>query len=372
MNIGHARFCLTPQKEFYLIGYRSENRWQPATGVHDDIYANALLFEEDGQEVFLFSADVLEFEESMAEDVKTLLHDTYGIERDLVLLSGTHNHSSVVSYHRSWYTGKFDPEYYAFFVQTILASYEACQKNKVPATAVYGREIIRGYYSNRNHPGQLADNEVIVVKFLDDKQRPFAGFVNWAVHSTVISAENTELTSELAGEVSKKLQQEFGFFPAMLVGAAGDCSNRHERQGNDFAELERVSSGLAAAIGKIVVQSPIALGKIRWQSLYHTLHSQAFHLDVKFNVINLGKLQFFTFPGELGSDFGKALKSASPELGIVLGYTNGYEEYFLPAAEYGLSFETKDSKVPPGEPEKIIQKFIQSAEYLNKSFGQVD
>ena len=40
---------------------------------------------------------MLEFEESMVEDVKTLLYDTYGIERDLVLLSGTHNHSSVVS-----------------------------------------------------------------------------------------------------------------------------------------------------------------------------------------------------------------------------------------------------------------------------------
>lgn len=46
MNIGHARFCLTPQKEFYLIGYRSKNRWQPATGVHDDIYANALLLKK--------------------------------------------------------------------------------------------------------------------------------------------------------------------------------------------------------------------------------------------------------------------------------------------------------------------------------------
>jgi len=365
MKIGHARVCLTPKKTFHLIGYRSDNRWQPATGVHDDIYANALLFEEDGQEVFIFSADILEFEESMAEDVKTILQEAFGIERDLVLLCGTHDHSSVVSYHRSWYTGKFDQEYYDFFVQAIVDCYTSCRTNKETAFAKYGRKIIKGYYGNRNHPGELADNEVVVLKFFDAQNRAFAGIVNWAVHSTVISAENTELTSDLAGEVSKKLAASFGFYPAMIVGAAGDCSNRNERQGNDFAELERVSSGLADVISEIATTSELSMGGIRYQTLYHTLHRNNFHLDVKFEVINMGDLQIFSFPGELGSAFGKELKAISPDLGLIAGYTNGYQEYFLPAEEYGLSFETKDSKVPLGEPEKIIRKFIESAKYLN-------
>lgn len=46
MKIGHSRRLLTPKKEFYLIGYRNENRLYPANGVHDDIYANALLFDD--------------------------------------------------------------------------------------------------------------------------------------------------------------------------------------------------------------------------------------------------------------------------------------------------------------------------------------
>ena len=45
MNIGHARRKLTPQGDVYLIGYHDlENRLQPATAIHDDVYANALLF----------------------------------------------------------------------------------------------------------------------------------------------------------------------------------------------------------------------------------------------------------------------------------------------------------------------------------------
>lgn len=411
MKVGHARYCITPQKEFYLIGYRSDNRYTPATGIHDDIYCNSLLFEQHGKQVFIFSADVLEFEEEMAEDVKTILHDMFGVERDLVLLSATHNHSSIVSYHKSWYTKKFDKEYYDFFIQTIVNSYKTCLENKKEATLKYGKETIIGYYGNRNHPGKLADNEVIVVKFYDIEGNAFAGFINWAVHSTVISAENTQLTSELAGEVSKRLFDEFGFYPAMLVGAAGDCSNRNERLGNDFEELQRVSNALAKDIASIPVHIVKTFTDITYQTLFHTIHHDMkyvheeikqqisnlqhtfeqevdehkkeqlakrihnaekellitkFHLDAKCSVIDLGALQFFVFPGELGSRFGIELKQACDTLGIILGYTNGYYEYFMPKEEYGLSFETIGCKVPKGEAEKLIEKFKQASNLLTK------
>lgn len=373
MKIGTSRYCLTPEKQFYLIGFRSPNRFEPASGVHDDIYCNSLLFEENGRKLFLFSADFLEFEEEMAEDVKTMMQETFGIERDMVLLCATHNHSSVVSYHKSWYTGKFDQSYYDHLLEIIKDSYRTCLENAREATARFGKKTILGYYGNRNHPGQPADNEVIVVKFLDKSGNAFAGFINWAVHSTVISAENTWLTAEFAGNVSKKLYDSFGFYPAMVVGAAGDCSNRNERQGNDFKELERVSALMAEEIANIKADQELELGEIQYQTLFHTIHNlpetpdeKPFHLDAKAAVIQIGSMQLFVFPGELGSAFGIQLKKAYNGLGIVSGYTNGYYEYFLPASEYGLSFETSNSKVPKGEPEKLIQKFIQASKLLKK------
>ncbi len=365
MKIGCARHCLSPKQEpFYLIGFRSPNRMEPASGIHDDIYCNSLLFEQDGRQVFMFSADFLEFEEEMAEDVKTLMLDRYGLERDCLLLAATHNHSSVVGYHKGWYTGKFQQEYYDFLIDTICRSYEECLANLRTATAKIGRKVITGYYGNRNHPGQLADNEVIVVKFFDEGGNAFAGIVNWAVHSTVISAENTWLTAEWAGNVSRKLGDAFGFYPAMIVGAAGDCSNRNERQGKDFAELERVSDGMAAEIAAIPVEDALTLDSIRWQTLYHTVHTSDFHLDAKGLVFDFGGLQLFVFPGELGSAFGTELKNAAPKPALVSGYTNGYYEYFLPASEYGLSFETQNCKVPGGEPEKLIEKYKQTSKLL--------
>lgn len=366
MKIGHARYCLTPQKEFYLIGYRSDNRYEPAEGVHDDIYGNSLLFEEDGKQIFLFSADFLEFEEEMAESVKTHMQEKYGLERDLILLSATHDHSSVVSYHKGWYTRKFDQEYYDFLIQTIEKSYLDCRANVQEAEVKFGKKVILGYYGNRNHPGQPADNEVIVLKFLDKDGNAFAGMVNWAVHSTVLGDQNTMLTGDLAGAVCRELEKTFGFYPLMAVGAAGDCSNRNERKGKDFDELCRVSAALAKEIGEIPVDQELRMGKIQCQTLFHTIHRDDFHLDAKGWVMDLGGIQLFVFPGELGSAFGIQMKARCPVQGMILGYTNGYYEYFMPKEEYGLSFETKESKIPAGEAEKLVEKFIQAAIMLNK------
>lgn len=406
MKVGNARVCLTPKQEFYLIGYRSDNRYKPATGIHDDIYGNALLLEQDGKCVFLFSADFLEFEETMAEDVKTLLADTYGIDRDMVLLCATHNHSSIVSYHKSWYTGKFDQAYYDDLIATIGECYLQCLNNKQEASVKVGKQDIFGYFGNRNHQGQPADNEVIVVKFYNQANVPFAGLVNWAVHSTSLGADNTMLSSDLAGNISVKLAPMFGFYPAMVVGAAGDCSNRFERKGNDFKELERVSTALAKIIGNIPIEESISLTSITSQTLFHTIHHNMefvheevkgeieklkeqvkqgdvdtsvekrckelasklnlhqFHLDTKGIVISLGELQVFVFPGELGSAFGKQLKQTCNKTALILGYTNGYYAYFMPKKEYGLSFETIGSPIPRGEAEKMIQKYIDASKRL--------
>lgn len=406
MKLGNARFCMTPKKEFYLIGYRSENRYHPATGVHDDIYANALLFQEDKKTIFLLSADVLEFEETMVEEVKTMLHERYGIDRDMVLLCATHNHSSIVSYHKSWYTKKFDQEYYDWLLAEICEAYETCITNLIECKVKAGKDIMKGFYGNRNHPGKLADNEVIVLQFINEAGKPFAGIVNWAVHSTVISAENTLLTSELAGNVSKALYEYWGYYPVMVVGAAGDCSNRNERLGNDYHELARVTKGLTKAIAEIPIKTSLTLKGIHAQTLFHTIHHDMkfvheeikqslqsmqlqlsfeqdekkkkvlkkrmentakildqhyFHLDAKGLVLDFKDLQMFVFPGELGSAFGKELKQACPVYSIILGYTNGYYEYFMPSEEYGNSFETIGSPIPKGEPEKMIEKYKQAS-----------
>ena len=407
MRVGSARYCISPkEKTFYLLGYKTPIRNHPAEGIHDDIYCNSLLFDNGNQRVFILSADLLELEDDFVEEVKTKLNEIYQIPRDHIVICVTHNHSSIRDFHKNWEFGEFNQRYYENLIETIVQSFGTCQANLTEATAKYGRQIIEGFYSNRNHPGQLADNEVIVLKFYDKDEKPFASIVNWAVHSTVLGADNKLLTGDLAGQTCEKLGEKWGFYPVMVVGAAADCSNRFNRQGKDFAELERASNGLATAINEIPINDPIEFGDISYQTLSHAIHPDIskyhthlretienirngsikpkgfppealihkceeqlkvnhYNLVLQFEVLVIGNLQFYIFPGELGSKFGIQLKAATNKLSIVIGYANGFHYYFLPEEEYGLSFETIGNPVPPGEPEKIVAKFIQSAKLLS-------
>ncbi len=65
---------------------------------------------------------------------------------------------------------------------------------------------------------------------------------SFACHSTVLGPDNLLVSSDLAGYVARALEKEWGVYPVIMIGAAGDVSNRLYRQGNDLKELNRVGS----------------------------------------------------------------------------------------------------------------------------------
>ncbi len=415
MKVGHSRQCLTPQTNtFYLLGYKTPKRNQPAAGVHDDIFSNALLLEIEGEKIFFWSADLLELPDSIAADLKERLHQKFGVKKEYVILSVMHDHSSVRDFHDDWEFGEFSQDYYDFFAESVLRSYEEADNNRQEAHAIFGKEIITGYYSNRNHEGELADNEVTVVKFINTDGETFAALVNWAVHSTAMGASNMYLTGDLAGNTCRELGKIWGFYPMMLNGDAADCSNRHDRLGTDFAEMEREAKGLAQAIAAIPVTESLLLESPKSKTSHHVIdtdmevyHRQlsekleelinmkdsesadkgktsgmpvshliekcegqlkldAYHDELDTQVIDLGGAKIYVFPGELSSGLGKMLKeSGDGQLVILAGYSNGFHYYFFNREEYGLSFETIGNPVPVGVPEQIVEQMIEDGRFLN-------
>lgn len=407
MKIGQSRQCLTPKnKEFYLLGYRSPKRNEPAHGVHDDIYSNSMLFEQNGVYTFIWSADLLELPDSIAMDIKNKLHATYGLDKNQIILAVMHNHSSVRDFHTNWAYGQYSQEYYDFFVDSILKSYEECKKTMQEATCKYGKEIITGYYSNRNHKGELADNEVLVLRFYNGKNEPFAVLINWAVHSTAMGVNNMYLTGDIAGNTCRKLGEKWGYYPVFINGDAADCSNRHDRKGTDFAELERESVGLCEAIDQIETNIPLNLSEGKYaldhhyidvdMNVYHKqlkdmiqqlengsvscdmpvdrliqkceeqLQLKEYHDEFDTQVLDLGDLRIFVFPGEISSVLGKMLKNSTKDkVVLIAGYANGFHYYFFHEEDYGKSFETIGNPVPKGVPEKIIKKMIETGNNLS-------
>ncbi|MDV7757360.1 neutral/alkaline non-lysosomal ceramidase N-terminal domain-containing protein [Liquorilactobacillus mali] len=407
MLVGHARKDITPTPPFYLLGYKTELRNQPAKGIHDHIFINALLFcDEKGEQSFLATGDLLEIEDIAAADIRQKISRRFGIAFDHIIIGVTHDHHSVRDYHRTWEFGKFSQSYYDFFVNSFIKAFEECRETLTEVTAHYGQREILGYYSNRNHPNKSADNVVSVIKFTQE-DKPVAGIVNIAVHSTVLSSNNQYLTADLAGNLCTKLAEKWGFFPLMLIGCAADSSNRFERQGQDFNELERTTSGLASAITQIKISKKIKLGKIKSVTLSHEvvndkqlydeelenkitqlkngtiksvgsqpidavikkcnaqLKQPQFHDLLSLGILDIGDLRLFIFPGELAAAGAKPLRASTDKTVLTAGYCNGFHYYFLQAQDYGLSFETIGNPVPAGTFEEIIAQFVNGSQILD-------
>jgi hypothetical protein len=409
MLVGHGRVDITPKGEFYLLGYKTDLRNQPAAGIHDHIYLNAILFHnEKGEECFIATGDLLEIEDIVAADIKQALSKKYDLPMENIIIGVTHDHHSVRDYHRTWEYGKFSQKYYDFFVTSFVRAYEQCLKNLVPVRVEYGQDLVLGYYGNRDHKGKLSDNIVSVIKFMYNN-KPIAGIVNLAVHSTVLGASNRYLTADLAGNVCTQLQKKWGFYPLMLIGCAGDSSNRYQRQGRDFKELKRVSVGLADKISEINTNKVVDVdhGKIRTLTLAQEiindketydaslreliasmkahpeksvgsqnvqnviekcedqLKQPQFHDILQMEIIDIGNLRIFVFPGELASAGAKILRASTDKTVLIAGYSNGFHYYFMQAQDYGLSFESIGNPVPAGTFEEIIAKFVNASHLLD-------
>ncbi|TLF38846.1 alkaline ceramidase [Lacticaseibacillus zeae] len=410
MRIGHARIDITPHRQpFYLLGYKTELRNRPAKGIHDHIFINALLFEDsDGKRCFLATGDLLELEDVVAADIKQHLAANFKIDQANIIVGVTHDHSSVRDYHRTWEFGRFSQSYYDFFINCFVQAFAKCEASLQQAVAHYGQKLITGFYGSRNHKGQLADNIVSVTTFSSARDaKPFAGIVNMAVHSTILSGLNMELTADLAGNTCKQIQEHWGYFPLMLIGCAGDSSNQFFRKARNFEELATTSRGLGDAISKIQTTTSVNLGLIRNLKLSyeivndktkydielhrlidrmkngqlaqtgsqsvselikkceHQLQKPQFYDVLTLGFVDIGDLRFMVFPGELASAGASLLRSSTNKTVLIAGYSNGFHYYFLPASEYEESFETIGNPVPAGTFEAIIDQFRYGSHILD-------
>lgn len=409
MHVGSGRIDITPESPFYLLGYKTPLRNQPAEGIHDHIFINGLLICNNlNQKIFIATGDLLEIEDKFAATIRYKISQKYSIPFENIIIGVTHDHHSVRDYHESWEFGEFNEQYRDFLKDSFVDLYHKCEKNLIEAKMVCGADLVLGYYSNRNHPGQQSDNTVSVVKFIHSG-REIAGLVNIAVHSTVLSGSNKQLTADLAGNLSQKLKELWGFYPLMLIGCAGDSSNHNDRLGRDFAELERVTTELAAKINQIKIERTISVDNQRLRVLTlnqevvndkeaydrellnriermkdgslkavgsqsleqlikkceEQLNKPPFYDVVPMRILDLGDLRVFVFPGELASAGGEMLRNSTNKIVLVAGYCDGFHYYFLEKKDYGLSFETIGNPVPAGTFEKIIEQFCQGSKLLD-------
>ncbi|MGK0185735.1 MAG: neutral ceramidase [Verrucomicrobiales bacterium] len=93
LETGSAIEKITPPLGVPMAGYYHE---RGATGVHDDLYARAIVLQSNGTKAALVSLDLISTRRSFIEKARQLIEKETGIPSSHIMISATHTHTAPV------------------------------------------------------------------------------------------------------------------------------------------------------------------------------------------------------------------------------------------------------------------------------------
>jgi hypothetical protein len=291
LRVGAAAEVITPATGAPLAGYYEHRE---AAGVHDDLYAKAIVIERDGVKVAKVVCDLLTLPRNIIDDARRLIAEKPGIPADRVMISATHTHTGPIVRGPS---GE-DPlkgdnadktlTYARSLPQLIADAVRKADAKLVAATAsaAVGREehvsFNRRYLMKDgtvgwnpmkrspkvDRPAGPIDPDVPVVYFASaDGGRPLATHVSFAMHLDTVAGE--QISADYPGVIASILGKVKGpdMVTVFATGACGDInhldnSSTEKQRGNE--EAGRIGTVLAGeAIKTYARLKPLADGPLR-------------------------------------------------------------------------------------------------------------
>lgn len=403
MKVSSTTTIITPEGIAYLDGYLNDMRQLPATGVHDDAFAMLLLLDFDGMRVLFVGLDVCSLSLTRTTALRQALSRELSVTDDNIVLSATHSHSCANGLRDGSLITHDTPGYQEFVAGKVIQAASKLPGMLVEAAPELAHVRVRGWYSNRNDTSKPFDDNAYVIRWRAADGTVAGALMNFNCHSTVVGPWNSQVTADLQGNVRALLAPWVGCAPYAFTGASGDLGNRQFRKGDDFAELRRVSVGIASVImdstflpvelespttreflyqvdydntaffasyeqkiaeARATLANPDAtptakkFARTEVSKLTDKLGQERIAFPVTMRLIDFGSIAFVTFPGELCSSLGLRIKSAlAPKTCLIIGYANDYQSYFVPCEDFGLDYESYATKMYQGGIEEILDSF---------------
>ena len=292
-HVGAAEVVITPPLGAALAGYY-QNR--AATGVHDDLHAKALVFENAGVKAAVISLDLIFIPQSIVAEARKLIEEQLGIPAKFVMISAIHTHTGPVlmtspsRYNLQGRMQKICQEYTASLASKIANAAQQANAALEAATirSSIGREpslaFNRRYFMKDGtvgwNPGKLnpnilrpagpVDPSVPVLYFQTVNGKPIASYVNYAVHSDTTGGNL--ISADYSYRLGKALKEAKGpdFISVFTIGCAGnvnhiDIGSSTPQSGT--AEAARVGTILAAEVLRTMQHAPLVnVSSIRAES----------------------------------------------------------------------------------------------------------
>ena len=234
MYLGTSKSIITPPAGTPLAGYGFRDHG--AAAVLDDLEVRVLWFQNDpapSSAVCIVTADLIGFDTTLTNDLRTALTLAHGIMPERVLLTASHTHSGPQTCAGLADVGTPVPEVIAKVRQQILTAVAAAKLNLRPVILRAGQGQCEGYAVNRRvvHNGQavmepnldgIRDDTVTVIACHDaTDDTPVAVLFHYTCHPTTMG--DYRITADYPGAARRHVEQALGGgIAAFLQGCCGD------------------------------------------------------------------------------------------------------------------------------------------------------
>jgi len=232
LNAGFYKVWISPPIGAPLAGFAA--RQGVSTGIHDDLFARALVLENEETELALVSVDVLALSGEFVERVRAAINTSVGLSPESVMIAATHTHAGPVTI-----TTFFNPDesldatYMDCLCKAIVESVAAAWRDRFPARVGVGAGSVTGIGVNRRTPDKLpVDEEIGIIKVEDAAGETRAVLMNHACHPTVLGPDNLLVTGDFPAFAIERVEAALGEGSlAMFVnGTQGNISVGHSSE----------------------------------------------------------------------------------------------------------------------------------------------
>ena len=275
LRVGAAAVKITPPAGAPMAGYYFN---RAAEGVHDDLYAKALVFDVGGERAALVACDVEGLPRPIIEAARKRIEAATGIAAGRVMISATHSHTGPVilggdRYNLEGRMFEIATQYARDLPGMISSAVEQASKHLEGASvaAAVGREATLTF-NRRFHmkdgsigwnPGKLnpdvirpagpTDPDVPVVTFQTAAGAPLAAYVNYAMHLDTVGG--MQYSADYPYTLSKLLAgaRSPGLLTMFTIGCAGNLNHIDVKWADaqsGHAEAARIGTILAAEVLK--------------------------------------------------------------------------------------------------------------------------
>jgi hypothetical protein len=229
---GFSKVCISPPIGAPLAGFAA--RQGVSQGIHDDLFARALVLANGDAVVALVSVDLLALSGDFVKRVREGIQRSTGIEPSSVMIASTHTHAGPVTI-----TTFFNPEESvdAAYMDSLAEAVEQSVTNawlaRFPATVGVGVAKVDGVGVNRRSPDQRPiDEQIGIIKVDDFNGRTHAVLINYSCHPTVLGPDNLLVTGDFPNFAIEEIERNIGpdGFAMFVNGTQGNISMGHSSE----------------------------------------------------------------------------------------------------------------------------------------------